>query len=372
MGKDYYKTLGIDKNASQDDIKKAFRKLAHEHHPDKPHGDEAKFKEINEAYQVLGDQKKRSQYDQFGSTFENAQSGGGFHGFEGFRDFSGFAEGFSRSGNGNQDEYGDLGDIFGGLGDIFGFGGGRQGRRTRRGDDIQVLLTIDFEEAVFGIEKEIKLNKKVTCDYCHGNGGEPGSKVDTCSTCRGTGRITQIQRTILGSIQSQTVCPTCSGEGKIYSKKCSKCNGSGIRKEVVEIKVKIPAGINEGEAIRLSGHGEAGEKGSPVGDLYLKIRINPSKNFRREGYNILSEVEINFTQASLGTIIEVPAVDGNIKLKIPEGTPSGKTFILRDKGVPKLNARGRGDHLVTIKVKIPTSLNRKQKQLLQELGESGL
>lgn len=359
MGKDYYKILGVDKGAGHDEIKKSFRKLAHEYHPDKPHGNEEKFKEINEAYQVLGDEKKRAQYDKYGANFEQAQRGGGFEGFNGF---SGFSEGF---------DVNDLGDIFGGFGDIFGFGGGR-GRGRKRGEDIQIILAVDFEEAVFGTEKEIRLNKKNTCSRCQGAGAEPGSKVDTCSNCNGTGRITQIQRTILGNIQSQAVCPTCSGEGKIYSNKCSKCGGLGVNKELASIKVKIPAGINEGEAIKLSGMGEAAEKNGVSGDLYLKIRINPNKNFKREGYNIISEIEIRLSQAALGTIVEVLTVDGIVKLKIPEGTESGKIFSLKEKGVPKLHGKGRGDHLVTVKVKIPKSLNRKQRQLLEELGESGV
>lgn len=369
MGKDYYKILGVDKNASPEDIKKAFRKLAHQHHPDKPSGDEAKFKEINEAYQVLGDPNKRTQYDQFGSNFEQAQARGGFHGFEGFRDFSDFAQGFSKGRNGSWEfDLNDLGDVFGGFGDIFGFGGGRPKSRTRRGNDMQMALTIAFEEAVFGVEKELAFEKTVTCSRCSGNGAEPGAKIETCSVCNGTGRIVRMQRTILGNVQTQATCNNCDGEGKVPSQKCDKCKGAGIIKEKVNLRVKIPAGIDEGETIRLTGQGETGSHGGPAGDLYLKIRVTPSKKFSREGYNILSEIEVGMVQAALGAKVEVETVDGAVTMKIPEGTQSGKVFVLTGKGVPRLNGRGRGDHLVTVKVKTPTNLDRRQKKLLEELG----
>lgn len=362
MGKDYYNTLGVGKNASQDEIKKAFRKLAHQHHPDKAGGNEAKFKEINEAYQVLGDPKKRAQYDQYGSAFEHAQAGGGFHGFEGFRDFSGFSNGFDAE---------NLGDIFGDLGDIFGFGGRSQSRgrsRSRRGNDIEVSLTLEFLEAVFGTEKEINLRKTVECDKCKGSGAEPGTTVETCKTCGGTGQVASVQRTVFGNMQVKMTCRDCNGEGKVYKQKCSKCHGSGIMEDIVKLNVKIPAGIDNGESIRLSGQGEAGQKGGQYGDLYLKIRVNPDRRFKREGYNIISQVEISFVQASLGDKVEVETVDGPVDLKIPEGTQSGKIFILRGKGIPALHGRGRGDHLVEVIVKTPTKLSRKQKEMLKELG----
>ncbi len=362
MGKDYYKTLEIDKNASQDEIKKAFRKKAHEFHPDKASGDEKKFKEANEAYQILGDANKRAQYDQFGSSFEQAQAGGGFHGFEGFRDFSGFTNGFNVDGD-------DLGDIFGGIGDIFGFGGGGQGRRQKRGHDIEVVLTIDFMEAVFGVEKEIGLKKNIVCDKCKGNGAEPGTPIETCKTCGGIGRVARVQRTILGNMQVQATCADCQGEGKIYAKKCSKCNGSGQVNEIAKIKIKIPAGINNGEAIRLANQGEAGGKGASAGDLYLKLRINPDKRFRRDGYDVFNKVIIGFSEAALGGKVDIETVDGVIKLKVPEGTQSGMEFNLRNHGIPKLRGRGKGDHIVEIIVKTPTKLSRKQKELLKEFGE---
>jgi len=361
MSKDYYNILGVGKDASQDEIKKVFRKKAHECHPDKKGGDEAKFKEVNEAYQVLGNEKKRAQYDQFGSVFEHAQSGGGFQGFNGFRDFSGFANGFNV-------EYEDLGDVFSGLGDIFGFGGAKRTARKRRGSDMQTILTIDFNEAVFGAEKEINLRKKVKCDHCKGNLAEPGTKIETCKVCGGRGRVNKVQRTILGNIQVQAVCDNCAGEGKVYAKKCTKCAGTGAVMETVNLKVKIPAGINNNETIRLSGQGEAGEKGAGDGDLYIKILLKPDSRFERIGYDIKTKIEISFTQAVLGDKINIETVDGLVKLKIPAGTQSGTVFKLRGKGVVKLQESGKGDHYVEATIKTPTSLNRKQKEQLKDLN----
>lgn len=359
MGKDYYNVLGISKNANHDEIKKAFRKKAHEHHPDKKGGDEAKFKELNEAYQVLGNEKKRAQYDQFGSAFEHGQAGGGSQGFGGF---SGFSEGF----NINMD---DLGDMVGGFGDIFGFGGGGRGRaRARKGSDLQVALTIEFSEAVFGAEKEIRINKIIQCDRCNGQGAEPGAKVETCKNCGGRGKTTRVQRTIFGQMQVEMGCSDCEGEGKKYDKKCSKCSGQGVAREEVNLKIKIPAGIDDGGVIRLTGQGEAGEKGASAGDLYLQTKVKPDPRFEREGDNIHSKVNISFTQAALGDKIEIETVDGPVKLKIPEGTQSGTNFRLRDRGVNSVHGRGRGDHFVVVQVKTPQSLNRKQKEALKELG----
>jgi len=363
MSKDYYKILGVDKGASQDDIKKAFRKLAHEYHPDKQHGNEEKFKEINEAYQVLGDAGKRAKYDQFGSAFEHGQAGGGFGGFEGFRDFSGFADGF----NINMD---DLGDMFGGFGDMFGFGGNGQGRaRSRRGSDIEVSVAIDFKEAVFGAEKEISLAKHAQCAHCHGNGIEPGAKIETCKTCGGKGRVTKTQRTIFGQMQVQTTCPDCGGEGKTYSEKCKKCSGIGTVRETVDIKVKIPAGIDDGQSIRLAGQGEAGAKGGQAGDLYLSVRVKKHEKFERQGYDILSKEHIGFGLAALGGKIEAETIDGPLTMKIPEGTQSGTVFKLKGKGVNKLNGYGRGDQLVEVIVKTPTKLSRKEREYLEGLRD---
>lgn len=362
MSKDYYNILGVNKSASQDEIKKAFREKAHKFHPDKAGGDEAKFKELNEAYQVLGDVKKRSQYDQYGQTFEQAQAGGGFHGFEGFRDFSGATNGF----NINMD---DLGDIFGGFGDIFGFGGNQGGgRRSKRGNDIEVTLNIDFKDTVFGVEREISLRKNVTCSRCHGDGAEPGTNSETCPTCKGAGRVIKTQRTILGNVQMQSACPTCHGEGKIIKEKCHQCKGNGVVSEIANLKIKIPAGIDSGQSVRFSGQGEASPKGGQPGDLYIKVRVNPDKRFKREGFNILSKAEISVTTAALGGKIDVETVDGTVELKIPEGTQSGRVFKLKGKGVPQVNGRVRGDQLVEVIVKTPTGLSRKQKELLKEAG----
>jgi len=363
MSKDYYNILGVSKSASPDDIKKAFREKAHKFHPDKQGGDEAKFKELNEAYQVLGDQQKRSQYDQYGQTFEQARAGGGFSGFEGFRDFSGFSNGF----NINLD---DLGDIMGGFGDIFGFSaqGGQGRRRARRGSDIEVILNLSFIEAVFGVEREISLKKNITCPRCKGDGAEPGASKETCPACKGSGRVVKTQRTILGNMQIQSTCPTCHGEGKIIKEKCHQCKGGGVVNEIAGLNIKIPAGIDNGETIRYAGQGEAAPAGGPAGDLYIKVRVAPDKRFSRQGYDILSKIEISVSAASLGGKIEVEAVDGPVELKIPDGTQSGRVFRLKGKGITRLNGRGRGDQLVEIIVKIPTGLSRKQKEMLRDLG----
>lgn len=360
MNKDYYNILGVNKSASQDEIKKAFREKAHKFHPDKPGGDEAKFKELNEAYQVLGDKEKRSQYDQYGQTFEQARAnGGGFGGFEGFNNGQGF--------NINMD---DLGDIFNGFGDMFGFStrGGQGRRRASRGRDIEVILNIDFKEAVFGAEREINLRKATTCSRCRGLGAEPGTGEEICPTCHGTGRITRTQRTILGNMQVQSECATCQGEGKIIKEKCRQCKGSGIVNQISSLSVKIPAGIDDGESIRYAGQGEAATKGGQSGDLYVKVRVNADKKFTRDGFNILSRIEISVGLAALGGKIDIETVDGLVELKIPEGTQSGRVIRLKDKGAPRLHGRGRGDHLVEVIVKTPTGLSRKQKEQLRELG----
>ncbi|MFA4999907.1 MAG: molecular chaperone DnaJ [Patescibacteria group bacterium] len=367
MSKDYYNILGVSKDASAADIKTAFRKKAHEHHPDKG-GDEAQFKEANEAYQVLSNPQKRQQYDQFGSAFQNGQAGGGgFGGFgQGFSGFSGF-----QGGQGFNVDFEDLGDMFGGFGDIFGFGGGSSrgssSRRTTRGRDLEMKVNLDFLQAAFGLEKELKFSKNVVCGHCGGTGAEPGAKIETCKTCGGSGRVSRLQRTILGNIQMQSECTACGGEGKIYTQKCGQCGGAGIRHEAVKIKVKIPAGISDGESIRLSGQGEAGAKGAPAGDLYLRVKVGSHKKFIRDDYDIRTEETINIKQAILGDKIEVETIHGPVKLKIPEGTQSGTVFKLREKGISKLHQRGLGDQFVRIIVKIPDGLSRQQKKLLEEL-----
>lgn len=362
MSKDYYDLLGVSKSASAEEIKTAFRKKAHEHHPDKG-GDAEKFKELNEAYQVLGNAEKRKRYDQFGSAaFENG-GGANWNGFNG-QGFGGF------QGGGFNVDFEDLGDLFGGFGDIFGFGGDRQRSsqtRQKRGRDLEMSLNLDFLEAAFGLEKEISFTKNVVCKHCSGQGAEPGSKIETCPTCGGSGRVAKIQRTILGNIQTQVTCPDCSGEGRKYSKKCTKCGGSGISRDNVKIKVRIPAGINNGESIRLSGQGEVGEKGAQSGDLYLRIKVNSHRRFIRDNYDIKTEEIINIKQAILGDKIEIETVHGKVKLKIPEGTQSGTIFKLRDKGIVKLHGRGNGDQYTKIIVKIPAGISKKQQRLLEEL-----
>lgn len=357
MSKDYYKILAVDKDASKEEIKKAFHKLAHEHHPIKG-GNADKFKEANEAYQVLSDDKKRSQYDKFGTAFENAQSAGG--GFSGFEGFSGFGNGGI---NINMD---DLGDMFESA---FGFGGrrGRASYSPQKGSDIEVSLEIDFKEAVFGIEKEIHLNKIITCDKCRGNGAEPGTKIETCSQCNGRGQIKRTQKTILGAFQTVTTCPSCGGQGKKAQKECTKCGGNGVAQGTSNIKVKIPAGINNNETIRLTSQGEAGRNGGVSGDLYINVRVKPHHKFKRQGYDIYTKEYISFKQAALGDKIKVETVDGDIKLKIPSGTQTGTMFKLRGKGIQKLRGFGRGDHFVEIIVRTPDNLTRAQKKAIEEL-----
>jgi len=352
MNKDYYQTLGVNKSATQDEIKTAFRKLAHEHHPDKG-GNAEKFKEANEAYQVLGNAEKRKQYDQFGSSFQNGQAGGGQ-----WQNFSGA-----------DFDFGDLGDIFGGMGDMFGFGGGRsRGQQRTRGRDLEMLITLDFTEAVFGVEKDINFHRLEPCAHCKGKGAEPGAKIETCPTCKGQGKIAQIQRTILGSMRVESVCPSCHGEGQKYSEKCHECSGEGVKQANTKLKVKIPAGINTGESIRLSGQGDAGVKGSPAGDLFLRIKVSASKKFVRDNYNIHTKETIGVRQAILGDKIEVETVDGKLTLKIPEGTQSGTVFRLKEKGVPHLNSRLRGDHLVEVTVKIPKGISRKERSVIEQIN----
>lgn len=356
-GKDYYSILGVSKNSKQEEIKVAFRKLAHKHHPDKG-GDSEKFKEINEAYQVLGNEEKRTQYDQFGSNYNN-MGGGGF-------DFSGFqGQGQSGGFSGVNMDFDNLGDLFG---DMFGFSSGRsRTSQSVKGEDIQAILPLDFEEAVFGAEKEILVDKNIKCEKCDGVGAEAGSKVEKCNTCNGTGRVFKVQRTIFGAMQAESVCPDCSGEGQIYSKKCSKCQGQGLYKGQEKLKIKIPAGINEGEAIRLSGKGNFSYKNAPAGDLVLRIRINSSLDFKRVDYNIYNSLKIDIKQAILGDKIGIKTVQGEVILKIPEGTQSGTTFKIKGKGVPKLRGLGHGDHFVEVTVVIPKGLSRKNKKMLEEI-----
>ncbi|NCF75138.1 MAG: molecular chaperone DnaJ [Xanthomonadaceae bacterium] len=358
----YYKVLGVEKNASQDEIKKAFRKLAHKYHPDKKGGDEKKFKEINEAYQVLSDINKRKQYDQFGSSFNQGAPGGGA-GFSGFSGFEGFSNGFH---NVNQEDFEfDLGDIFSDF-----FGGGRA-KRAKRGRDIEVDIEIDFIDMMTGIEKTIRLSRNVVCPRCSGSGAEPGARMIICPVCNGRGKIEQIKNTIFGSIRTQSVCPRCKGEGKIPEKKCTQCKGVGVIKDIEEIKVKIPAGINNNETIKISGKGEA-IKGGLAGDCYVNIHIRPNIKFKRVDYNLETTKQIKLSQAILGDKIEIETPLERVRMKIPSGTQSGREFILRGKGIPYLRGFGKGNLIVKIIVKIPDKLTFKQKRLIKEIREEGL
>lgn len=352
---DYYKTLGVEKGASEEEIKKAYRKLAHKYHPDKEGGDENKFKEINEAYQVLSDKSKRAQYDQFGQTFSGAGGNGGFSGFEGFGQ-GGFG-GFSGAG-GWEDVFSDI------------FGGGRSSRYQETGRDIQTDVEITFAEMVSGTKKEIKLYKNVVCDVCNGSGGTPGSKEETCSDCQGTGRIRKSIRTILGTIAQDAVCDRCKGRGKVYAEKCKKCHGEGIHKEEKIIPIEIPAGINSGQTISVRGEGEAGKFGAPSGDLFINVHVLRHEKFTRdEEDNINSEEKISFAQAALGDKIDVETIEGKISMKVPAGTQNGEIFRIRHMGVPFLRGGGRGHHHVKIRVVVPKKLSRREKELISELRD---
>ncbi len=360
MAKDYYNILGVSKNSSADEIKRAYRKKAHEFHPDKGGGSPEKFKEVNEAYQVLGDQTKKQQYDTYGETFDQAARNGGYQQQQGGNPFGGFS-GADFGGM----EF-DLGDIFG---DMFG-GQQRQQSRRSRGIDLEMGLSINFEEAVFGVEKTLTLEKKDVCKTCSGLGAEPGTKVVTCPKCHGQGQIVTSRRTIFGNIQSRAACDRCEGTGKIPEVPCKTCGGSGSLRQEKTIEVKIPAGIDDGQRVRVSGEGEAGYRGSSPGDLYLSIRVKPHKDFKRDGNNLLKDLPISFTQAALGAKIIVKTLDGDIELKIPGSTQSGTVLKVKSHGVPHLNDPGRrGDLLITTHVVTPAKLSKKEKELLKQLAQ---
>lgn len=357
--RDYYEILGVSKNASADEIKKAFRKLAVKYHPDKDGGDESKFKEVNEAYEVLKDQQKRQRYDQFGHAGVGGASGGGGGGnpFEGFGGFGG------------QNVHFDFGD--GGLGDIFGqfFGGGSAAREPRRGRDVEATVTLTFEEAVFGDERTLALDMDDECSHCKGTTVEPGYSMKTCDTCGGSGQQMRVVNSIFGQIQQATTCPTCKGRGKVPEKVCSLCHGKGTERREQKLTIKIPAGIDDGATIRLKERGEAIGNGAR-GDLYVHIRVKAHKKFTREGDIILSEEHISMVNAALGTEIDVETVDGFVRMKVPAGTQSGTDFKLSGHGVPHIRSDSRGPHIVTIVVDTPTKLSKHQKELLQQFNGS--
>ena len=358
--RDYYEVLGVSKTATQDELKKAYRKLARKYHPDLNKDNEEaaeKFKECNEAYSVLSDDQKRAQYDQFGhAAFENGGMGGG-GGFGGAGGFGGFG------GSGMEDIF-DM--FFGGQG---GRGGSRAKSGPQRGADLRFDLEITFEEAAFGLEKEINLYRDETCDHCHGEGVEPGSKVESCPECNGTGYVRFTQNTMFGQMVNERPCSRCKGEGKIISEPCKECRGKGTVKRNKKLKVKIPAGVDNGSRLRVSGEGEAGAKGGPSGDLYVYLYVKPHKFFERDGTTVLCEVPINIVQATLGADIKVPTLDGQVTMKVPEGTQPGKVLRLKGKGIPSLRGGGRGDQLVRIKVVVPTKLSDKQKDALRKFAD---
>ncbi len=371
MAKDYYKILGVDRGASQEEIKKAFRRLAHKYHPDKEGGDEEKFKEINEAYQVLSDEKKRAQYDQFGQTFEGAGAGYSHMNWEDFvRNFGDVFSGFA----GSKEAH------FGGFSDIFSefFGGGFTGTRTKtdrkvQGKDLELLLEIDFKDAVFGGEKEVEVKKPDVCPSCSGTGIEKGSKIIKCPQCGGQGRVHQTQRSFFGTFSHISICPTCEGTGEKPEKYCRKCHGEGRVVEKKRIKIKIPAGVDNGDSIKIKGEGEAGLRGGGFGDLYVRFRVRKDPYFVRDGNDIRTTEYIPYSVAVLGGKVSVKTLYGDVKIKIPAGCRDGQVFKIKGKGIPHLgNEHRKGDHYVQIRIDVPKKLTKKQKDLLEQLQKEGL
>lgn len=363
MAKDYYAILGVSKTASDDEIKKAYRRLAHQHHPDKG-GDSAKFKDANEAYEVLSDKQKREMYDRFGSAaFEQGGPGAGGTGYGGFGGFPG--GGF---GNINVEDFGDLGDV---LGEMFGFGGTRS-RRERRGRDIETAVELSFKDAAFGTKKEIRLYKQDVCSHCEGSGGEPGSKVSECSECKGSGQVTQAQRTMFGTFQSVAACPSCQGRGKKPEKVCTKCHGSGVERKEETLSIDIPPGMETGSILKVPGKGEAPAGGGVQGDLYVKVRVKPDPYFNREGHDVYSQVTIPFSILALGGDITVPTLDGKETVSVSSGTPAGTNIVIKNKGIPYMRSGGRGDHVVKVDAEVPKKLSKEQKKLLEKLREAGI
>lgn len=355
--KDYYEILGVQKGASKDEIKKAFHKLAHKYHPDKNAGEDMKFKEVNEAYQILSDDGKRSQYDQFGQTFDNG-AGPGAGGFGGF-DFSGFQ-------NGQGFDMGDLGDIFSEF-----FSGGMGGRaQARRGRDISTEISLSFSEAIFGVERKILLTKQSTCEICNGSGGKPGTSMETCSTCNGKGQLHETRRSFMGAFSTVKTCETCHGSGKVPKEKCTNCRGAGVLRKQEEVSVRIPAGINNGEMVRLTGMGEAIPHGTS-GDLYIKINIAKHPHFRRELNDLVIDLNIKLSDALLGMTYQLETLEGPLEVKVPEGVSPGEILRVRGKGVPYGRGK-RGDILINLHIKLPQKLSRKSRELVEKLKEEGI
>ena len=361
MARDYYDVLGVNKNASQDEIKKAFRKKARQYHPDvnrdNPEEAEKNFKEVNEAYEVLSDDTKKAQYDQYGHDAFTAGGGNSAGGFGG---------GFGGGGFGGFD------DIFGNIFDMFGGGGGRGQRGPERGADLRQDVRISFRDAVFGTTMKVNVQRHEECEHCHGTGGEPGSKVETCPNCHGSGQEAVIQNTPFGRMQSARTCSRCHGSGKVIEKPCSKCRGSGEILVKRKIDIKIPAGVDNGSRLRVSNEGEPGILGGPKGDLYVYIYVRPHKEFERNGNDVISRVTISFAQAALGATIQVNTLDGKVELKIPEGTQTGTAFRLKGKGIPYLrNPKQRGDQHVVVTVQTPKKLTETQRELLLRFAKEG-
>lgn len=365
MSQDYYEILGVNKKATKEEIKKAFHKMAHKYHPDKNKGEDKKFKEVNEAYQILSDDQKRANYDQFGRADGHMgrgdyQNQGGYgNGFEGF-DFSGFQ-------NGQGFDMGDLGDIFG---DFFGGGMGRGTKNRNKGRDIETEIILSFEESIFGVEKNITISKQSGCSICNKTGGKVGTKFNTCKKCNGSGQITEIKRSILGSFKTLKMCDECYGNGKIPTEKCSTCNGMGVYKKDTNIKLNIPPGINNNETLRMN---QAGEeiRGGSSGDLYIKVRVKSHPIYKRDGNNLMMDLKIKLTDSLLGMVYNLKTLDNhNIEVKIPEGINHNELLRVRGKGVPSDN--GRGDIILRIIIDIPNKLSKKSKDLIMELKKEGL
>lgn len=350
---DHYTTLGVNKDASLDEIKKAYRKLAHQHHPDKGGGDEEKFKQVNEAYQVLGNENKRSQYDQFGQTFEGAGESPGGNPFSG----GGF--------NINMEDLGGVGSIF----EQFFGGRSNRARSANRGNDVAVDTTISFEESAHGIKQDIAHRIYQTCSNCHGNTAEPGTPINNCSKCQGSGTVTTARQTVLGVFQQTAKCPDCQGQGKKPDTPCKQCRGEGRELKDRTLEVNIPAGINDGQSILLSGKGEVPSRGGQPGDLYLTVHVNQHKSLKRSNDDVVSTIEISYLDAALGTKITAPTLTGEQEITIPAGTQPNTKIKLEDLGFSSITTGGKGDHIITVNVTIPRKLSRSQKNLLKQLQD---
>jgi len=356
--RDYYEVLGLDKSAGDEEIKKSYRKLAKKYHPDLNPDDktaEEKFKEVNEAYGILSDPDKKARYDQFGHAGVDPNYGaGGGGGFGGFGGMGGM---------------GDFGDVFSSFFGGFGGGGGRRANAPRKGEDIETFITISFEEAAFGCEKEISLRRRKSCKHCNGTGAKGGTELETCGQCGGRGVVTSVQRTILGNIQSQSTCPSCGGRGKRIKTPCPHCQG-GIITEDKKLKVSVPAGIDDNQTLTMRNQAHAGTNGGPDGDVYIGVKVRPHALFERQGTDIYCKIPVSFTDAALGTKLQVPTLEGKVEYDLPEGTQTGSTFRFRGKGITRIGTKNKGDMYVTVEVEIPRNLSKKQKELLKELAKT--